>query len=89
MSHEIQAEEPARALCLRVVAEPDPGALARVLNHFLSLNAVPRRVVAEFGFSGMQYIRIDVVGMTERALSLIAGKLAQAPLIENAYWHRL
>jgi hypothetical protein len=84
------SEEPAtQALCLRVNAEADPGALARVLMSFQTLNVVPRRVLAELGTTGMLYIRIDVSGLTERHLSLIAAKVGQVPCVGNAYWHRL
>jgi len=89
MSYEDEAEDTVQALCLRVVAEPDAGALARVLSHFQILNAVPRRVVAEFSSSGVQYIRVDVIGMREDHLSVIAAKLYQAPCVQGAYWHRL
>ena len=72
-----------------VNAEADPGALARVLTCFQTLNVVPRRVIAEAGTTGTLYIRIDVTGLTERHLSLIAAKIGQVPCVENAYWHRL
>ena len=78
-----------QALCLRVNADADPGALARVLTSFQTLNVVPRRVVAELGTTGTLYIRIDVTGLTERHLSLIAAKIGQVPCVGNAYWHRL
>ncbi|HET9106657.1 MAG TPA: hypothetical protein VFN79_05660 [Steroidobacteraceae bacterium] len=82
-------EDPTQALCLRVSADADPGALARVLNCFQSLNVVPRRVLAEQGTTGTLYIRIDVTGLTEGHLSLIAAKIGQVPCVGNAYWHRL
>ena len=83
-------EEPVtQALCLRVNADADPGALARVLTCFQTLNVVPRRVVAELGTGGTLYIRIDVTGLTEGHLSLIAAKIGQVPCVGNAYWHRL
>jgi len=78
-----------QALCLRVSADADPGALSRVLNSFQTLNVVPRRVVAELGTSGTLYIRIDVTGLTEGHLTLIAAKIGQVPCVGNAYWHRL
>ena len=78
-----------QALCLRVSADADPGALARVLSCFQTLNVVPRRVVAELGATGMLYIRIDITGLTETHLSLIAAKVGQVPCVGNAYWHRL
>ncbi len=87
---EAVSEEPAtQTLCLRVNAEADPGALARVLLSFQTLNVVPRRVVSELGTTRMLYIRIDVTGLTERHLSLIAAKVGQVPCVGNAYWHRL
>ena len=82
-------ETATQALSLRVNAEADPGALARVLTCFQTLNVVPRRVIAEAGTTGTLYIRIDVTGLTERHLSLIAAKIGQVPCVENAYWHRL
>jgi hypothetical protein len=85
----VSEEAATQALCLRVNADADPGALARVLTSFQTLNVVPRRVVAELGTTGTLYIRIDVTGLTERHLSLIAAKVAQVPCVGNAYWHRL
>jgi hypothetical protein len=82
-------ETATQALCLRVSADADPGALARVLSSFQSLNVVPRRVVAELGARGTLYIRIDVTGLTEGHLSLITAKIGQVPCVGNAYWHRL
>ena len=83
-------ECPTQALCLRVSADADdPGALARVLSCFQSLNVVPRRVIAEQGTAGTLYIRVDVTGLTESHLSLIAAKIGQVPCVGNAYWHRL
>jgi hypothetical protein len=82
-------ETATQALSLRVNADADPGALARVLTSFQTLNVVPRRVVAELGTTGTLYIRIDVTGLTERHLSLIATKIGQVPCVGNAYWHRL
>jgi hypothetical protein len=46
-------------------------------------------VVSELGTTGTLYIRIDVTGLTERHLSLIAAKVGQVPCVGNAYWHRL
>lgn len=94
MTQELALQEPpehspTQALCLRVSADADPGALARVLNCFQSLNVVPRRVVAEHGTTGTLYIRVDVTGLTEGHLSLIAAKIGQVPCVGNAYWHRL
>ena len=85
----VSEETATQALCLRVNADADPGALARVLISFQTLNVVPRRVVAELGTTGTLYIRIDITGLTERHLSLIAAKVGQVPCVGNAYWHRL
>ena len=82
-------ETSTQALCLRVSADADPGALARVLSCFQTLTVVPRRVVSELGTTGTLYIRIDVTGLTEGHLSLIAAKIGQVPCVGNAYWHRL
>jgi hypothetical protein len=75
-------------LYLRVAAEPDPGALSRILERFQNLNVLPRRVVAEWGASGALYVQVDIAGMSEEALTLIAAKLGQVPCIFKAYWHR-
>lgn len=86
---EEQVQEPTQALCLRVSAEADPGALTRVVSFFQTLNIVPRRVLAEFGINDMLHIRVNVAGLTEHSLSVITAKVGQIPSIENAYWHRL
>ena len=75
-------------LCLRVAAEADPGALARVLERFQNLNVLPRRVIAEWGIAGTLHVQMDVAGLSEEMLTLITAKLAQVPCILNAYWHR-
>ncbi len=72
---------------LRVTAEADLGALARVLERFQNLNVVPRRVVAEMGSGDILHIQVDIVGMAEERLSLIVAKLNQALSIRHAYWH--
>jgi hypothetical protein len=89
MVTELEGQESTQALCLRVNAETDPGALTRVVSFFLSLNIVPRRVLTEFGTNEMLHIRVDLAGLTEHRLSVIAAKIGQIPSIENAYWHRL
>ena len=78
------------SLCrLHVVADADPSALARVVERFQNLNILPRQLSAEFGTNDALHIQIDVFGLTERQLTLIAEKIGQAPCIVNAYWHRL
>ena len=76
-------------LRLRVVTDADPSALARVLERFHNLNVLPRRVIAEFGTNDTLYIQVDVFGLTEEWLTLIAAKIDQAPAIVRAYWHRV
>jgi hypothetical protein len=74
-------------LRLRVTAEADLGALARVLERFQNLNVVPRRVVAEMGSGDELHIQVDIVGMAEERLTLIVAKLNQALSVRHAYWH--
>jgi hypothetical protein len=76
-------------LRLQVVADADPTALARVLERFQNLNVVPRRVTAEFGTNDILHIAVDVCGLPEDQLGLIASKIRQAPSIINAHWHRV
>jgi hypothetical protein len=81
--------ESSSLLRLHVVAEADPGALARVVERFQNLNLVPRRVLAEMGSNDLLRVEVDIFGASERELSLIAGKIREVPSIVNAYWHRL
>jgi hypothetical protein len=74
---------------LQVVADADPGAIARVVERFHNLNIIPRRVSAEFSSNDLLHIEVDVCGIPDEQLMLIAGKIRQAPSIVNAYWHRL
>jgi hypothetical protein len=74
---------------LQIVADADPGAIARVVERFHNLNIIPRRMSAEFSSNDLLYIAVDVCGIPDEQLTLIAGKIRQAPSIVNAYWHRL
>jgi hypothetical protein len=74
---------------LQVVADADPGAIARVVERFQNLNIIPRRVSAEFSSNELLYIEVDVCGVLDEQLTLIAGKIGQATSVVNAYWHRL
>jgi hypothetical protein len=74
---------------LRVVADADPGAIARVLERFQNLNVLPRRVIAEFGINEIIHIEVDVFGMPEEQLKVIAAKIGSASTIVSAHWHRL
>jgi hypothetical protein len=76
-------------LRLKVVADADPGAIARVIERFQNLNVLPRRVIAEFGIDDIIHIQIDVCGMPEEQLKVIAAKIGSATSIVNAYWHRV
>jgi len=77
------------SLRLRVTAEADPGAIARVLERFVNLNILPYRVVAEFGTTNTLHIQVDSAGLSESALAGIATKLGQHPCVLNAYWCRI
>ena len=78
------------SLCrLRIVADNDPGAVARVLERFQNLNVLPRRIIAECTSNDTLHIQVDVFGLAEEQLRLVAAKIRQSPSIVNAYWHRL
>jgi hypothetical protein len=79
----------AALLCLRVSTDGDPSVLTRLLGHFHNLNVTPRRVVAEFGLMHELYVKVDVSGLSEERMTLIASKVGQNPCVLNAYWHRL
>lgn len=74
---------------LQVVADADPGAIARVVERFLNLNIIPRRLTAEFSSNDLLYIEVDVCGIADEQLALIAAKIRQATSIVNARWSRL
>ena len=74
-------------LRLHIVADANPGVLARILERFQNLNVLPHRVVAELGAAGRLYVQVDVAGLSEATVRLIVAKLGQAPCILNAYWH--
>jgi hypothetical protein len=81
---------PELSLCrLRVVADADPGAIARVLERFQHLNCLPRRVMAEFSSDDTLHVEVDVAGLRAEQLTAIAARISQVPCIVNAYWHRL
>jgi hypothetical protein len=76
-------------LRLRVVADTDPGAIARVLERFQNLNVIPRRVSAEFGVDDRLHIEVDVCGVPRDQMDLIAGKVRNAVSVTCVYWHPL
>ena len=71
-------------LSLRVVAEPDPG---RILGRLQNLNLTPRRVLAETTGSVRLYIGVDIVGVSECDLALIAVRVRQDPSVFDTHWH--
>jgi hypothetical protein len=78
---------PLSVLRLKVVAEADSGALMRVLERFQNLGVLPRRVIAEFTSTDVMSIQVDVSGVEEQRLTLIAAKVGQIPCVSQAYWH--
>ena len=75
-------------LRLRVVADADPIALVRVLERFQNLNVVPRKVTAELCMTGIYHVEVDILGIPEDTLKMIATKLGESPCIHTARWHR-
>ena len=76
-------------LRLRVVADADPGAIARVLERFQNLNVIPRRLTAEFGVDDRLHIEVDVGGVPREQMDLIAAKVLQAVSVTKVHWHPL
>ena len=74
---------------LQVVADADPSAFARVVERFRNLNIIPRRFSAEFSSNELLHIEVDVCGVPDEQLALIAGKIGQSPCIIQVYWHQL
>ena len=74
---------------LQVVADADPGAIARVVERFQNLNIIPRRLTAEFSLNDLLYIEVDVCGVADEQLTLIAAKIRHAMSVVNAHWCRL
>jgi hypothetical protein len=71
---------------LRVVADADPGSLMRVLERFQNLNIVPRKVLAELSSSGVFHVEVDIAGLPEDFMDIIAAKIGEAPCIHSASW---
>jgi hypothetical protein len=76
-------------LRLRVTTDGDPSALPKLLSYLTNINVTPRSVSAEFGAAGLMYVAVDVCGLPEARVSLIAAKIAEAPCVLNAHWHHL
>ena len=76
-------------LRLRVVTDADPTAIGRVVERFQNLNVVPRRISAEFASNDLLHIEVDVFGLTEEQLSLVASKIGEGVSVYHAHWHPL
>ena len=74
---------------LRVLADADPGAIARVIERFQNLNVLPRRLTAEFRIDETIHIQVDICGIREEQIKVIAAKIGAATSIVSAHWHRL
>lgn len=81
------SSNPFSVLRLKVLAEADSGALLRVLERFQNIGVLPRRVIAEFTTTDAMSIQVDVAGIEEQRLTLIAAKLGEIPCVTQAYWH--
>ncbi len=88
---EVQAgrSSPASLLRLRVATDGDPSVLPRLFGLFQNLNITPRRVEAQFAGDTQLHLAIDLFGVTEDRLTLIAAKVGQHVSVLNAYWHHL
>ena len=78
---------PGALLRLRVATDGDPSVLPRLMGFFQNLNVMPRRVHAEFGIGAEMFLAVDVFGLGEERLDLIAAKIGQTPCVLSAYWH--
>jgi hypothetical protein len=76
-------------LRLRVVADAEAGALARVLERFQNLNLVPRKVLAELSTNGVFHVEIDISGISQECIDRIAAKIREATCVHSARWHPL
>jgi hypothetical protein len=76
-------------LRLCVTADGDPSVLPRLLGLFQNLNVIPRAVLAQYATAGLLYLQIDVCGLTQERLDLLAAKTGQTPSVLHAYWHYL
>jgi hypothetical protein len=76
-------------LRLRVVADADPGAVARVLERFQNMNVVPRRVAAECATNEVMHIEVDVFGLTPTLMELVTAKIRESISVTRAHWHPL
>jgi uncharacterized Zn finger protein len=54
---------------------------------FQNLNIVPQRVTAQVSTTQILHIRIDITGLSDERLTLIAAKLGQLSMVTHAFWH--
>jgi len=68
---------------LKVIAEADPSALTRILQHFQRLNVIPHRVHAErLGETYLEIaIEISAADVLPDTQHLITAKLGQLPIV--------
>ena len=76
-------------LRLRVVADANPGTIARALDLFQNLNITRRRVAAEFGINEIMHIEVHVFGLPATQMELVAAKIGRPSALTDAYWHPL
>ena len=71
---------------LKVIAEADPGALARILQPFQTLNIVPLRFeAARLGAGYLEVcVDVDATELAAEAFALVGAKLDQVPLVLTA-----
>jgi hypothetical protein len=74
-------------LRLRVVADAEPGAIARVLERFQNINVIPRRVVVEIGINNVMHIEVDVFGLTPASMTNLTAKIRESISVTRAHWH--
>ena len=68
-------------------ASSDTEVAMRVLERFQNIGVLPRRVIAEFSTTDCMSIQVDISGVEENRMTLIAAKLGQIPCVSHAYWH--
>jgi hypothetical protein len=83
------SQESLSLLRLQVAADVDATALARVIHCFQNLNIVPRRVIAEFGTNDILHITVDIFGVPDAQVALIANKIRQSTSVLNTHWYRV
>ena len=82
----LHQEVRARTRRLKVIAEADPGALARILQPFQILNVVPLRFEsARIGADWLEVsVDVDAGEIAVDSFALIVAKLGQLPIVLTA-----